>query len=87
MFISLVVFNYVTSALQWDPSHRLTIAMYVPNILCYLALPDRLHYKLFDFVDLRGFSVYLKPGFFESHGDMFLDGAQFLILLGYMLTR
>ncbi|KAG5650890.1 hypothetical protein H0H81_010651 [Sphagnurus paluster] len=29
---------------------------------------------LFDFVDLHGFSITLKPGFYDIHMDMFLDG-------------
>ncbi|KAJ3826843.1 hypothetical protein F5880DRAFT_1541964 [Lentinula raphanica] len=35
-----------------------------------------LHSHLFDFVDLRGFSLYLKQGFFESHLDIFSDEQQ-----------
>lgn len=31
--------------------------------------------QLFDFVDLTGFSLILKNGFYESHIDMFLDGS------------
>ncbi|KAJ3896175.1 hypothetical protein GG344DRAFT_72444 [Lentinula edodes] len=32
-----------------------------------------LHSHLFDFADLRGFSLYLKRAFFESHLDIFSD--------------
>ncbi|KAJ3986240.1 hypothetical protein F5890DRAFT_1572451 [Lentinula detonsa] len=32
-----------------------------------------LHSHLFDFVDLQGFSLYLKRAFFESHLDIFSD--------------
>ncbi|KAJ4483813.1 hypothetical protein J3R30DRAFT_3285141 [Lentinula aciculospora] len=35
-----------------------------------------LHSHLFDFVDLRGFSLYLKRAFFESHLDIFSDEQQ-----------
>ncbi|KAF5383473.1 hypothetical protein D9757_006114 [Collybiopsis confluens] len=35
-----------------------------------------LHSHLFDFVDLRGFSLYLKRTFFESHLDIFSDEEQ-----------
>ncbi|KAJ8696076.1 hypothetical protein PTI98_005974 [Pleurotus ostreatus] len=31
---------------------------------------------LFDFVDLAGFSLTLKPGFYDNHVDMFLDEDQ-----------
>jgi hypothetical protein len=34
------------------------------------------HSHLFDFVDLRGFSLYLKRAFFESHLDIFSDDEQ-----------
>jgi len=31
--------------------------------------------QLFDFVDLAGFMLIFKRGFYEMHMDMFLDGA------------
>ncbi|EAU91118.1 hypothetical protein CC1G_03286 [Coprinopsis cinerea okayama7 len=37
------------------------------------AVLPNLNSHLFDFTDLKGFSLILKTGFYENHNDMFLD--------------
>jgi hypothetical protein len=47
--------------------------MYVFDTPCEQC-PYRLRVQLFDFVDLLGFSITLKPSFYNSDVDLFQDG-------------
>lgn len=48
---------------------------------------DEYSLQLFDFVDLSGFSLMYRRGFYVMHMDMFLDGALRVVLMTLSLTK
>jgi hypothetical protein len=49
--------------------------------LAFFTLNQQRTLQLFDFVNLSGFSLMFRRGFYEMHMDMFLDGASFVLWL------